>query len=86
MMSEAVGRAQGGTAIRGALSPRGCPRLRWHGARVSSAAGCAGSLRGALPGARLGDPCTSLGLPPDPTSQKLHLNKTLYLVCMHMNV
>lgn len=67
VMSEAVGRAQGGTAIRGALSPRGCPRLRWHGARVSSAAGCAGSLRGALPGARLGDPCTSLGLPPDPS-------------------
>ena len=64
VMSEAVGRAQGGTAIRGALSPRVCPR--WHGARVSRAAGCAGSLRGALPGARLGDPCASLGLPPDP--------------------
>lgn len=60
VMSEAVGRAQGGTAIRGALSPPGCPRPRWHGARVSRAAGCAGSLRGALPGARLGDPPVDL--------------------------
>lgn len=55
VMSEAVGRVQGGTAIRVQ--------------RVSSAAGCAGSLRGALPGARPGGPPVDLrvlGPPPSP--------------------